>query len=79
MFADGGRTYPLGATVHRGKGVNFSVFSKNCIAVELLLFDTVNASGPSQVLRLDPKTHREYHYWQLFVPGIAAGLETACV
>jgi pullulanase/glycogen debranching enzyme len=33
-----GRSHPLGATVDK-EGVNFSVFSRNATAVELLLFD----------------------------------------
>ena len=32
-----GRSWPLGATVYDG-GVNFSVYSRNASAVELLLF-----------------------------------------
>ena len=37
-----GKSYPLGATVYPD-GVNFSIFSKNSTAVELLLFDEVDA------------------------------------
>ena len=36
-----GSSFPLGATVCPG-GVNFSVFSKNATAVELLFFDRTN-------------------------------------
>jgi isoamylase len=71
--ADRGRAYPLGATVHPGLGVNFSVYAKHCTAVELLFFNTAEGSGPDRIIRLDPKTHRDYHYWHVIVPGIAAG------
>src|SRR5580765_5781844 len=63
---------PLGATVH-ADGVNFSVFSKNATQVDLLLFDDGNAARPARVIALDPKQHRTYHYWHVFVPGIGPG------
>ena len=28
---------------------------------------------PTRVVDLDPRTHRTYHYWHVFVPGIGAG------
>ncbi len=67
-----GRSFPLGATVHP-KGVNFSVFSKGSEAVQLLLFDAVDDRKPARVIELDRLTHRTYHYWHVFVPGISAG------
>jgi isoamylase len=63
---------PLGATVY-ANGVNFSVFSKNATDIELLLFDDANASSPSRIVRLDPRTDRTYHYWHTFVPGVRSG------
>ena len=41
-----GRSYPIGATVYPD-GVNFCVFSRNCTALELLLFDDVDVTRPS--------------------------------
>jgi isoamylase len=67
-----GVSFPLGATVHPD-GVNFSVFAKHATAVQLLLFDRVDASEPSRVVDLDPRTQRSYHYWHAFVPAIGAG------
>ena len=67
-----GSSFPLGATLQQG-GVNFSVYSKNAGAVELLLFDRAGDHRPSRSLMLDPGTHRTYHYWHVFVPGIGAG------
>jgi glycogen operon protein len=67
-----GRSFPLGATVLAG-GVNFSVFSKEASRVELLLFDDPAATHPARVIELDPRTHRTYHYWHVFVPGIRPG------
>jgi len=67
-----GRSSPLGATPYP-EGVNFSVFSRNATGVELLLFDGVDESRPSQAIGLDPSFNRTYHYWHVFVPGVRAG------
>ncbi len=67
-----GKSHPLGATINPG-GVNFSVFSKNCTGVELLLFEHAEADAPSQVYRLDPAVNRTGYYWHIFVPGAGAG------
>src|SRR5262245_29239946 len=70
--AEAGASAPLGATVLLS-GVNFSVFSKNATAVELLLFENETATEPARVIPLDPASHRSYHYWHAFVPGLRAG------
>ena len=67
-----GHSYPLGATVYP-EGVNFSIFSKNCETIELLLFDDADAPGPARVIRLDPEQNRTFYYWHVFLPGISAG------
>jgi isoamylase len=67
-----GLSYPLGATV-TPNGVNFSIFSKNSTAMELLLFDRVNDSKPSALLKFDHNKNKTYDYWHLFVPGLTAG------
>ena len=46
-----GASAPLGATVHPD-GVNFSVFSKHAVLLELLLFDDENAKQPARVIPL---------------------------
>ncbi len=67
-----GTSFPLGATVQTG-GVNFSVYSRNAILMELLLFDGSDAIEPARVIRLEPSEHRTYHYWHVFIPGLAPG------
>ncbi len=67
-----GSSYPLGSVVYPD-GVNFSVFSKNATAMELLLFDNADHIKPSRVIRLSPKTNNTYHYWHVFVGGIGHG------
>src|SRR4030095_4573580 len=42
-------------------------------AVELLLFDCPQDAEPGRVICLDARTHRTYHYWHAFVPGLRAG------
>jgi glycogen operon protein len=53
--------------------VNFYVFSKNCSAPELLLFDDVDAPRPTRVIRLDPQHNQTFYYWHIFAPGLHAG------
>ena len=67
-----GQSYPLGATVYPD-GVNFSLFSKSCEVLELLLFDDPAAKKPARVIRFDPNRNKTYYYWHIFVPGIGAG------
>jgi len=67
-----GQSFPLGATVLPW-GVNFCVFSKNCDAVDLLLFDDVNDASPRHVIPLDPRHNRTFYYWHVFVRGVGAG------
>jgi isoamylase len=67
-----GRSFPLGSTLSP-EGVNFSVFSKSAPLVELLLFYGVEDAQPARVIRLDPRRHRTYHYWHVFVPGLKVG------
>jgi isoamylase len=67
-----GKSYPLGATAVPG-GVNFSIYSKNSTALELLLFDGASGAGPSHTIPLDPVKNRTFHYWHAFVPGLKPG------
>jgi glycogen operon protein len=67
-----GEPAPLGATV-TSAGVNFSVFSKGSVALELLLFDDVADERPARAIPLEPSTNKSYDYWHALVPGIAPG------
>jgi hypothetical protein len=33
----------------------------------------MDAPQPEQVIALDPRKHRTYHYWHVFIPGVKAG------
>ena len=67
-----GISAPLGASVTPG-GVNFSVFSRQATAIEILLFDGVDDTRPTRTVRLDPTLNRTFHYWHAFVPGLRPG------
>jgi glycogen operon protein len=67
-----GTSAPLGANVHPD-GVNFSVFSKDASAIDLLLFDDEGAREPARTITLDPAVNRSYHYWHVFVPDLVPG------
>jgi glycogen operon protein len=69
---ESGCSAPLGASICSG-GVNFSLFSRNADAVELLLFDDVDDCEPSCLINLQTAQNRTYHYWHIFVPDIRAG------
>src|SRR5262249_27581657 len=67
-----GNSSPLGATILPG-GVNFSVFSRDAVAVDLLLFDREDDSRPARVIPIDPFANHTYHYWHTVVPGLHPG------
>jgi glycogen operon protein len=70
--APASRAFPLGAVVDPW-GVNFSVFSHHAKAMELLLYDQVDAADAARVIALDPDVDRTGDYWHVRVPGLAAG------
>ncbi len=67
-----GLSFPLGATLCAG-GANFSVYARGATAVELCLFDHAEDAAPSRIVRLESPTHRTFHYWHAFVPGVESG------
>ena len=71
-----GRQHPLGATVDES-GVNFALFSQNATGVELLLFNEHDHPEPAQVIALDPKTNKSFHFWHVYVEGLSAGMHYA--
>ena len=67
-----GQSFPLGATYCQG-GVNFSVYSKHAVRIELLFFDDVEDNIPARIVELDPQKNHTFHYWHACVQGIEAG------
>ncbi len=67
-----GLAAPIGATVYEG-GVNFSLYSKNGLAVELLLFNDKDDIQPAITIPLDNRRNKTYHYWHVFVGNVKPG------
>jgi glycogen operon protein len=67
-----GSPHPLGATPNR-EGVNFSLFSSNATAVELLLFKKHDDAKPFQTIQLDPNVNKTFHFWHVLREGAIAG------
>jgi isoamylase len=67
-----GSPFPLGSRPD-ARGVNFSVYSRHALRVELLLYASADAGEPSRVVELDRHHHRTWDYWHVFVPGLAPG------
>jgi glycogen operon protein len=57
--------------------VNFSVFSRNATAVELLLFDPHDDVEPVQIIKLDPHDNRTFFFWHVYVKGLKPGTHYA--
>ena len=67
-----GRAHPLGA-IPDATGVNFSVFSRNATAVELLLFDEHDQVEPVEIIKLDPAENKTFFFWHVYVEGLRPG------
>ena len=55
-----GQPYPLGAT-WTGLGVNFAIFSAHATRVDLCLFDSADATAPTECLTLPEHTDMVWH------------------
>jgi glycogen operon protein len=64
-----GRTHPLGATPYED-GVNFSIFAEHATSVELLLFEEPNDPEAIQIIELNPKSNKTFHFWHVYVKGL---------
>ncbi len=73
---ESGVAHPLGASVC-SRGVNFSIFSEHATSVELLLFEKHNDKKPIQIINLNPKENRTFHFWHVFVKELKAGIHYA--
>ncbi|MFM7413542.1 MAG: glycogen debranching protein GlgX [Planctomycetota bacterium] len=63
---------PYGAILRDG-GVQFVVYSRSATALRILLYDSVSAVEPAEVIGLDPANDRWGDIWSVFVPGLSAG------
>jgi isoamylase len=72
MVLEAGDRFPHGATVRPG-GVNFSLFSRRATRVWLRLYRGATDVKPLVEIELDPREHRTYAWWHVFVAGAQAG------
>ena len=71
-----GDAHPLGSTVYPD-GVNFSVFSQNASAIELLVFAAGNAIEPFQIIKMTDEGNKSFHFWHVFLVDAKPGLHYA--
>ncbi|KMQ49766.1 Glycogen debranching enzyme [Chitinispirillum alkaliphilum] len=64
-----GKPYPRGA-IWDGTGTNFSLFSEHAEYVELLLFDSIDATEPVRTVRFPEKSAST---WHCYLPGVVPG------
>ena len=67
-----GTPYPSGSRLSQG-GVNFSIFSRHAVHVELLLFASAEAPEPFQVIPLQKEVNRTFFAWHVFVLDLPLG------
>ena len=53
--------------------MNFSLFAPDAAAVELRLYEGASSDEPFQAIALSPDAHRTFHFWHVYVEGLAAG------
>ncbi|MCL6260175.1 glycogen debranching protein GlgX [Aquiflexum sp. TKW24L] len=67
-----GHSFPVGPNFS-SQGVNFCIFSKNAIWVELLFFENADDVEPSHTFRLEPSINKTYYYWHIFIYKVKLG------
>ena len=67
-----GSTHPLGSTPDK-EGVNFAIFSQHATSVELLLFDRHDDLEPIEIINLNPRINKTFHFWHVYVRGLKPG------
>ncbi len=72
LDARAGSWQPLGAAAS-ADGVNFAVFSPRATGVWLRLYRAAADATPIVEIELDPKIHRTFGFWHVFVSGARAG------
>ena len=67
-----GSRLPLGAEASAG-GVNFAIFSRHATRLWLRLYRGATDPYPVMEIELDPRRHRTYDFWHVFVAGARPG------
>lgn len=71
-LSEAGRPLPLGAYI-TGRGVQFSIFSRNATSVSLLLFEEPHDLEPAEIYKLDPVQNRTGDIWHIQIHGLKTG------
>jgi glycogen operon protein len=67
-----GTRFPPGITA-TADGVNFCIFSRHAIQVELRLYAAADSLEAFQIIALEPEHNRSFFFWHVFVVGLPAG------
>ena len=67
-----GTRFPPGITA-TADGVNFCIFSRHAIRVELRLYAAADSLDAFQIIALQPEHNRSFFFWHVFVVGLPAG------
>jgi len=67
-----GKSLPLGATVTRD-GVNFAIFSRHAVSVNLIIFESAERDSRYIEIPLEKMGNKTGDIWHCFVKGIKAG------
>lgn len=67
-----GYPLPYGATVS-GRGVQFSIFSRNASSVTLVLYDSADPISSHENIVLDPLLNKTGDIWHIWVEGVKEG------
>ena len=67
-----GSRLPLGATAG-ADGVNFAIYSRHATRLWLRLYRGATDPHPATEIELDPRQHRTYDFWHVFVVGARPG------
>jgi isoamylase len=68
-----GASHPFGSTP-TDEGTNFSLFSANATAVQLLIFEKPEDPDPIRVIDLDPDRNHSFNIWHVFVADVTPGM-----
>ena len=68
-----GSAHPFGSTP-TSEGTNFSLFSANATAVQLLIFTNPSDKQPVKVVDLDPGDNRSFNIWHAYIEGVKPGM-----
>jgi glycogen operon protein len=67
-----GLPHPYGAAVIDG-GVQFVIFSRNAVSVELLIFHSADSNAGYTIFKLDPEYNKTGDIWHIWIESLGEG------